>query len=295
MLYILPAAAQRFWVRFSLIPTGVITNIVSFNVNGIRARLHQLQAICATLRPDVLALQETKVKDEAFPYDAVKSLGYEAHAYGQAGHYGVALLSKYPCIKLQCGLINELPGAQRRLITGQFVTPSGGMLTIINGYFPQGENRDHPVKFPYKKQFYADLATYVQNSFKPEDPILVVGDMNVAPEDADVGIGKANAIRWLKTGACGFLPEERLWLNTIANWGLVDLFRVKHPQVTDKFSWFDYRSRGFEAEPRRGLRLDLILGTQIVAQRCKDAGVDYAIRAMEKPSDHCPVWVAIDI
>jgi exodeoxyribonuclease-3 len=117
--------------------------------------------------------------------------------------------------------------------------------------------------------------------------------MNVAPLDADIGIGEDNAKRWLRTGKCSFLPEERDWLQSIMDWGLIDAYRVVHPDVTDRFSWFDYRSRGFEREPKRGLRIDLILITEPLRARLRDAGIDYDIRGLAKPSDHCPVWIEL--
>ena len=124
---------------------------------------------------------------------------------------------------------------------------------------------------------------------------MVIGDMNVAPADRDIGIGPDNAKRWLRDGKCSFLPEERGWLENLRAWGLEDVYRRHFPQVDDRFSWFDYRSRGFERDPKRGLRIDLMLATQPLAARCTDAGIDYGIRAMERPSDHCPVWVDVDI
>jgi exodeoxyribonuclease-3 len=119
--------------------------------------------------------------------------------------------------------------------------------------------------------------------------------MNVAPLDLDVGIGEENAKRWLRTGSCCFLPEEREWLEALTSWGLKDAFRVVHPEVADRFSWFDYRSKGFDREPKRGLRIDLLLATAPLAARLGDAGIDYDIRAMERPSDHCPVWADFDL
>ena len=96
------------------------------------------------------------------------------------------------------------------------------------------------------------------------------------------GIGEVNAKRWLRTGKCSFLPEEREWLERLKGWGLQDSFRTLNPEVVDRFSWFDYRSRGFEDDPRRGLRIDYILTTAALHQRVTDCGVDYEIRAMEK-------------
>ena len=122
-----------------------------------------------------------------------------------------------------------------------------------------------------------------------------MGDMNVAPLDVDIGIGADNAKRWLKTGKCSFLPEEREWLQHLLDWGLVDTYRTHFPQVDNEFSWFDYRSRGFERDPKRGLRIDLLLATQPLIDTCTDAGISYSVRGMEKPSDHCPIWTSFDI
>src|SRR6185369_8223527 len=104
-----------------------------------------------------------------------------------------------------------------------------------------------------------------------------------------------NAKRWLRTGKTCFLPEERQWFAALQGWGLQDSFRVLHPDVADRFSWFDYRSRGFEFEPKRGLRIDHILLTRPLLDHCRAADIDYEIRGMERPSDHCPVWLELDI
>jgi exodeoxyribonuclease-3 len=269
--------------------------IISFNINGIRAREHQLRAIRDTLDPDVLALQETKVQDPDFPRDMVESLGYRVHFHGQKSHYGVALLSKQEPLNIDLGLPGEPEDAQRRVISGEYATPGGGRVTVVNGYYPQGESRDHPVKFPHKQAFYAGMAELLESRYEPGQNLLLVGDMNVAPLDTDIGIGADNAKRWLRSGKCSFLPEEREWLRRLTDWGLEDLYRRVNPDAADRFSWFDYRSRGFEREPRRGLRIDLLLGTTALAERCTGADIDYAVRAMEKPSDHCPAWVDLDI
>ncbi len=263
--------------------------IVSFNINGIRARLHQLEALRERLDPDVVALQETKVQDEEFPLAAVQALGYHACWHGQKGHYGVAILSKARPVEVVRGLPGDGEDAQRRLLSARFDTVAGPV-TVIDGYFPQGENRDHPVKFPAKRKFYADLREYLATRFSPSEPVVLLGDMNVAPLELDIGIGADNAKRWLRTGACSFLPEEREWLQALTDWGLTDAYRAVHPDVADRFSWFDYRSKGFEREPKRGLRIDLLFATAPLAGRLTDAGIDYDIRAMERPSDHCPVW-----
>jgi exodeoxyribonuclease-3 len=206
----------------------------------------------------------------------------------------VAVLSKRPPADVVRGLPGDGEDAQRRLLTVRYATPMGA-LAVVDGYFPQGESRDHPVKFPAKRRFYADVAAYLASHFAPAEPLVLLGDMNVAPLDVDVGIGEDNARRWLRTGACSFLPEEREWLSVLTGWGLRDTYRVAHPDVADRFSWFDYRSRGFEREPKRGLRIDLLLATPTLAERLTGAGIAYDIRGMERPSDHCPVWADFDL
>jgi len=193
------------------------------------------------------------------------------------------------------GLPGDAADAQRRLIRADFPGAPGRSITVINGYFPQGEHRGHATKFPYKRAFYANLHQLLSDQYQPDDPIVVLGDMNIAPLEQDIGIGPANAKRWLRDGKCSFLPEERDWLQRLYDWGLQDTFRTLHPQVEDQFSWFDYRSKGFAREPKRGLRIDLVLATAVLNQCVTDAGIAYDIRALEKPSDHAPVWVDIEI
>ncbi|MCB2261910.1 MAG: exodeoxyribonuclease III [Candidatus Thiosymbion ectosymbiont of Robbea hypermnestra] len=270
--------------------------IVTFNINGIRARPHQLEALKTRHDPDIIGLQESKVADDAFPREAAEALGYTPHYFGQKSHYGVALLSRQAPLEVLKGFPEEDdPDAQRRLIIGRYALADGHEFTLINGYFPQGESRAHPVKFPGKRKFYADLTAFVRERFTPDQNLVILGDMNVAPLELDIGIGADNARRWLRTGKCSFLPEEREWLAHLTDWGLSDAYRALHPQADDRFSWFDYRSRGFEREPRRGLRIDLILVTAPLRERLVDAGIDYDIRGMQKPSDHCPVWADFDL
>ncbi|MEZ4599991.1 MAG: exodeoxyribonuclease III [Syntrophotaleaceae bacterium] len=269
--------------------------IVSFNINGIRARLHQLQSIIERHRPDIIGLQEIKVQDGDFPIAAIRGMGYQVHFHGQKSHYGVALLSKSEPLAVDKGFPEDGPEDQRRLIAADYPLPDGTRLRVVNGYFPQGESRGHPVKFPAKKRFFENLHALLHQKFHPEDKLVLMGDANVAPDDLDVGIGEDNILRWLRSGKCSFLPEERDWLKKLQDWGLVDTFRLRYPTICDRFSWFDYRSRGFEREPRRGLRIDLLLATDSLAVCCSDSGIDYDIRAMERPSDHCPVWAEFDL
>ncbi|MBO1318373.1 exodeoxyribonuclease III [Acanthopleuribacter pedis] len=268
--------------------------VVSFNVNGIRARQHQLAAL-AESNPGIVGFQETKVVDAEFPVGNLTELGYQPQWFGQKGHYGVALMSRIPPRAVHKGFPGDDAKAQKRMIIGAYALADGRTLKVLNGYFPQGESRNHPEKFPNKQKFYADLTRYLKEHCDPSEPLLVIGDMNIARVDGDIGIGADNAKRWLRTGKASFLPEEREWMETLLAWGLTDTYRHLYPEVDDRFSWFDYRSKGFDREPKRGLRIDLILATAPMMDVLGDAGIDYALRGMEKPSDHCPVWADFEV
>lgn len=272
---------------------GCVMKLVSFNINGLRARPHQLEALIEQHQPDVIGLQETKVSDEQFPEDMVRALGYEVYYHGQKGHYGVALLSRRPALEVFKGFPTDTEEAQRRFIGGRFADAQGQEVIVMNGYFPQGESRDHAVKFPAKTRFYADLQAFLEQQFSPTQPLVVMGDFNIAPEDCDIGIGEVNAKRWQRSGKCSFLPEEREWMAKLKAWGLQDSYRQLTASAEGQLSWFDYRSRGFEDTPKRGLRIDLIMTSEGLQNRLQAAGIDHQIRGMEKPSDHCPIWVTL--
>jgi len=264
-------------------------------VNSVRIRIHQLKAVIDKYDPAIIGLQETKVNDPDFPIDEIQALGYDVAFHGQKTHYGVALLYRAHANNIIKGYRTDDIESQKRFISCSFTTKDGRSLTVINGYFPQGENRDHPTKFPYKKKFYADLNQHLNDLHDPDELLYVIGDVNIAPVDEDIGIGDANMKRWLRDGKTSFLPEERDWLTRLKEWGLTDVYRHHYPEVDDRFSWFDYRSRGFEREPRRGLRIDLILASNAALPLNRDSGIDYNIRAMDKPSDHCPIWTEVDV
>lgn len=268
--------------------------LFSFNVNGLRARLHQIQTVIERHQPDVIGIQESKVVDNEFPMAAINDMGYHAEIHGQKGHYGVALLSRIKPTRVIKGFPTDGSDAQRRMIMAEYQIEGDAPIKVMNGYFPQGDNRSHATKFPAKQKFYSDLLAYLHEHHQPSERLVVMGDINISPTDSDIGIGPDNAKRWLRTGKCSFLPEEREWLGKLMDWGLHDCFRELHPEVTDQYSWFDYRSRGFEAEPRRGLRIDTILATSELRQACVEAAIDHDIRGMVKPSDHCPIWTRFE-
>ncbi|MFQ3289291.1 MAG: exodeoxyribonuclease-3, partial [Alteromonadaceae bacterium] len=178
--------------------------------------------------------------------------------------------------------------AQKRMIMVTTTNDQGEKVTVLNGYFPQGESIHHEVKYPYKRQFYLDLMKYLDDNHSRDENIIIMGDINISSIDLDIGIGEPNKKRWLQTGKCSFQPEERQWLKTLIDWGFTDTFRAEHPDVNDKFSWFDYRSKGFL--DNRGLRIDVVLASSSMAKNCVETGIDYELRGIEKPSDHAPIW-----
>ena len=265
-----------------------IMKIISFNINGLRARLHQLQAIIDKHQPDVIGLQEIKVHDEMFPVADVEAMGYHVYFHGQKAHYGVAMLTKKPADVVRKGFPTDNDEHQKRMIMVETTNDAGEKVTVLNGYFPQGDNISHETKYPYKRQFYKDLMTYLNDHHQPDEHVVVMGDINISPIDLDIGIGDVNRKRWLKTGKCSFQPEEREWLKTLMDWGFKDTFRELHPDREERYSWFDYRSKGFV--DNRGLRIDVVLATDKFAASCIEADVDYELRGIEKPSDHAPIW-----
>ncbi|SBT81902.1 Exodeoxyribonuclease III [secondary endosymbiont of Trabutina mannipara] len=266
---------------------------VSFNINGLRARIHQLKEIITRLHPDVIGLQETKVHDNMFPVNEILSYGYNVYYHGQKSHYGVALLSRKKPLEIRRGFCTDNNQSQKRIIMADFITKKG-LLTVINGYFPHGENRNHPIKFPAKEFFFQNLQKYVEKNHNSGKSLLIImGDMNVCFTDLDIGIEEKNSNRWLSIGKCSFLYEERIWVKRLLDWGMIDTYRKMNPTNNDYYSWFDYRSRCFNNN--LGLRIDFLLASLPLSTMIKNTGIDYNIRAMNNPSDHAPVWTDFNL
>ncbi|RIY31076.1 exodeoxyribonuclease III [Psittacicella hinzii] len=260
--------------------------VVSFNINSVRAHLDQLMAVHEQMQPDIIGLQEIKVHSDNYP-EEVLAEDYHVYHFGQKTHYGVAIYTKIKPENVYYGFPTDSEDAQRRLITIDIDHPNLGKLRVINGYFPQGDNINNDVKFPAKRKFYADLVEYIKQT--PEGyKLIIMGDYNISPKDIDIGIGAVNARRWLQTGKCSFQPEEREWMDQLYALGLSDTFRLVNPEIEDKYSWFDYRSRGIEEN--RGLRIDLIMCSAELNAHVESADIDLDIRRMDKPSDHAPVY-----
>ena len=267
--------------------------IVSFNINSIRARPHQIEHLRDTIDPDIIGLQETKVNDPEFPIEVFNEIGYHCEYWGQKGHYGVAILSKSEPLNCIKGFESDTEEDQKRFIQSTFKFGDKELI-VMNGYFPQGENINHETKFPKKVKFYEDLKKHIIKLKEKSSNLIIMGDFNVSPEDIDIGIGEKNAKRWLRDGKTSFQPQEREMWNSIKNLGFVDSWRVINPNDSSTYSWFDYRSRMFDQNPKRGLRIDHIMLSENLIDSISEVGIDYDARAMEKPSDHCPVWLGLN-
>lgn len=264
--------------------------IITFNINGLRARPHQLERLKEKYDPDIIAIQEIKVSDEDFPEHIPTDLDYKFYNYGQKGFHGVAIFSKSEPIGVVKGLNGGEDEVQKRYIQCDYKT-NIGVISICNSYFPQGENRKHPDKFPYKERYYSRITKHIASI---KNNLILTGDFNIAPLREDIGMNDDGVKRWLREGHTAFLPEEIEWYKMLTNLGLHDFWRENNPNST-KCSWFDYRSRGFDQEPKRGLRIDHFLISKQLEEVYLGSDIDHELRAMEKPSDHCPVVLDLDL
>lgn len=254
--------------------------IVSWNLNSIRARLEHVENWIKEHQPDLLCLQETKVKDEDFPRDVFEAMGLNVYTHGQAAYNGVAFISPHKLEDIQKGFPEGDMNDQKRVIA---CTLNG--VRIINVYIPQGDNPDSP-KYEMKGQFYKRLKDWVGEGHTPDDKILICGDFNIAPADIDVHDVESCSKK------CGYLPEEVEWLKDLMSWGFDDSFRIIHPDV-QQFSWWDYRMNSYKRN--RGQRIDHVLTSKGLRKHIKDAGVEESPRALERPSDHVPVYTSFNI
>lgn len=266
---------------------------ISFNINGIRAHIHQIFKIIDKHKPDIIGLQETKVEDLFFPLEQFKDTGYNIYYCGQKSYNGVAIFSKKKLISVKKNFKHSFfKNIKYRIILGSFFARIG-KITLINAYFPQGNNRNDFLKFSEKKFFYENLIFYIKKNFSKDSNIIIMGDMNISQSEYDIGIGQRNKERWLNLGKCSFLPEEQIWISNLKSLGFIDTFRKKNPIVSNQFSWFDYRSKSFLQN--KGLRIDLILSSNSLFSYCVDVGIDYEIRRMSKVSDHAPIWATFNL
>ena len=227
--------------------------IASFNVNSIRARLPIVTEWLQSSRPDVLAVQETKVRDEEFPAAAFEQIGYQCVFRGQKSYNGVALLSLHDATEVTFGLPSE-PADEPRLIKARIRG-----LTVVNTYIPQGHLPDSD-KFAYKLRWFARFLEYLSASFEPTEPLVWVGDLNIAPLPIDVYDPDA------LLGHVCYHPDVHAALEAVMQWGFTDVFRM-HCREAGQYTFWDYRMRG-GFNGNRGWRLDHIMATRPLAERC---------------------------
>lgn len=248
--------------------------IASYNVNSLRARLPIVLQWLADSQVDVLCVQETKVQDVDFPTEAFDEIGYRYAFRGQKSYNGVAILSKHPIKHVEYGLFDE-PKDEPRLIRGEIAG-----LTIVNTYVPQGHSPDSE-KFQYKLQWFARLLDYFRRNFTPENAVLWVGDLNIAPTPIDVYDPKT------LLGHVCFHPAVHKALSNVMEWGFVDVFR-KHCDKPGEYTFWDYRMPNAFGR-NLGWRLDHIMATAPLAEKSTSCTIAKDLRRAERPSDHVPI------
>ena len=235
-------------------------------------------------RPTSSVSQEIKCVDEAFPREAVESLGYNVAVHGQKAFNGVALLSKLPFDEVAPGLIGDDGDVQARFLEA-LVSTKTGALRVVSLYLPNGNPPDTE-KYPYKLKWMDRLITFSRERLKLEEPLVLAGDYNVIPTAADA----RNSAAWIKDAL--FLPQTRERFRTLTNLGLTDAIRSVS-DAGDLYTFWDYQAGAFAKDD--GIRIDHLLLSPQAADRLIDAGIDRHVRAWDKPSDHVPVYVDLDI
>ena len=248
--------------------------IVTWNVNSIRARKERVLAWLAVQQPEVVCLQETKVTDDAFPRADFEALGYQVSVAGQPTYNGVAILSRTAPLDIRRGFDD---GEEER--EARFLSATVAEVRVLCVYVPNGQVVGSD-KFAYKLAWLSRLRRYLEQHCDPAGLLALCGDLNVAPESRDVHDPAA----WQDTVL--FHPEARAALRDLCAWGLVDAFRLHHSEG-GLYSWWDYRQLAFPKN--QGLRIDHILVTQPLAARCTGARIDREARKGKGASDHTPV------
>ena len=258
--------------------------IATWNVNSVRTRLDQVVAWLQQERPEVLCLQETKVTDELFPRAAFEALGYQVVISGQKAYNGVALLSLLPLDDVQVGFEALLPGdpeapslsEQKRVISALV-----DGVRVLNLYVPNGSSLSSE-KYAYKLEWLACLQRYLAVQEDQGDPLCMVGDFNIGPEDRDLPDPKR------QTGGIMASQAEREALQLVLGDRLSDVFRVFESD-TGHWSWWDYRSGAWDRD--KGWRIDHIYLTDDLLGCATGCLIHKATRGNEQPSDHAPVVV----
>ena len=252
--------------------------IVTWNVNSIRKRLDIVVAWIEAHQPDVLLLQETKVTDELFPQAPFIERGLQVAIHGQKSLNGVAIIAKSPIEDVMTGLPGDPEDAQARYIEA---TING--VRIASVYVPNGTQVGSD-KFAFKMAFFDRMQTHLGRLASADQPLLVGGDYNVAPDERDVYDPDDCA------GDICFHDAERAKWRALTHLGLYDGYRAVHP-TKRQYSWWDMRGGAWEKG--EGMRIDHFLCSAPALDRIIDADADAQARAGQGVSDHVPVWVEL--
>lgn len=249
-------------------------SILSWNVNSIRARLDHVLTYLYDHEPDVVCLQETKVQDQLFPRVPFMELGYQVHLNGGKALAGVATMTKTKPDVVQRGFAEGEPDRHPRVLAVTL-----GDLRVYNLYVPNGTELGSDA-FRYKLAWLRRLRAELDATWSPSQPLVIVGDFNIAPDARDVYDAEHFVGRLLYT------DEEHEVLANLLDFGLHDCFR-KHVQEGGHYSWYDYRTNGYELG--EGLRIDHVYATTPMLERCTEVIHDRKPRGWDTPSDHVPV------
>jgi exodeoxyribonuclease-3 len=258
--------------------------IATWNINGIKARIDAARTWLKQANPDIACLQEIKCSDDAFPWLEFETLGYNVAVHGQKGFNGVAILSKLPLDECAPGLPGNPDDVQSRYQEAVVSVPSG-VLRLLNIYLPNG-NPFGSEKYVYKLSWMARLRERVKTLLQQEEPLIIAGDFNVIPTPDDV----YNPSAWMEDAL--FRPETRANFQSLLNLGLTDAFRACHDEP-HRFTFWDYQAGAWQKN--QGLRIDHLLLSPQAADRLISCEIDPAPRGWEKPSDHVPIFVEMNL
>ena len=255
--------------------------IATFNINGIKARLETLSRWLETASPDVVLLQEIKSVDEGFPNTHFEDLGYTVETHGQKSFNGVAILSKLPLEDVTRGLPGDDEDLQARWIEATVIANTAVRLCGL--YLPNGNPVPGP-KYDYKLAWMERLENRARELLKSEMPVLMAGDYNIIPQDEDAARPEA----WHQDALA--LPESRAAFRRVLNLGYTEAFRAE-TVAPGHYSFWDYQAGAWNRND--GIRIDHFLLSPQCADLLETCQIDKDARAMEKPSDHVPVWVQL--
>ena len=258
--------------------------IATWNVNSIKQRINSARTWLAERQPDIVCLQETKCVDDAFPRLEFEELGYNVAVHGQKTFNGVAILSKFKFDEVNKGLPGDDSDDHARFIEAA-VSTAAGALRVASIYLPNGNPPDTD-KYPYKIGWMKRLSAYSRERLALEEPLVLAGDYNVIPTVNDA----KNPQNW--TGDALFLPRTRDEFRSLINLGLTDALRATSDDP-GLYTFWDYQAGAWQKN--NGIRIDHVLLSPLAADRLTGVGIDRHVRTWEKPSDHVPIWVDLEI